>query len=134
MARRDSGYDIRMPEAKLNWSTAEVDDRQLSVDLEGEVSKEWKRSFKTTLQLLGSGGWGEVTLKKHSVRVDDVEPGNEEKLRHYLESVVAQANASQEPDEPDDEEQTDDRDDEPRDRDDPDAKMTEQFRSFANAD
>jgi recombination DNA repair RAD52 pathway protein len=128
---------MHMPEAKLNWSTAKVDDRQLSVDLEGEVSKEWKRSFKTTLRLLGSGDWGEVTLKKHSVRVGEVEPGSEEKLRHYLESVVAQANASQAPDEADDEHTEDEAGedaDEARDRDDPDAKMTEQFRSFANAD
>jgi hypothetical protein len=125
---------MHMPEAKLNWSTAEVEDRQLSVDLEGEVSKDWKRSFKTTLKLLGGGDWGEVTLKKHSVRVGEVEPGAEEKLRHYLESVVAQANASQAPDEADDEHTEDADKDEARDRDDPDAKMTEQFRSFANAD
>jgi hypothetical protein len=118
-----------MPEAKLNWSTARVQDGELAVELKGDIEKGWKKSFKTTVRLLGHGEWGEVVMKKRAIRVAHVAPGTEEKLRHYLESLVAQANASQSAD------NQVDRDEEhhaPAD-DGPDAEMTEQFRSFADA-
>ena len=70
-----------------------------------------------------------MALKKHRVRVSDVDPGTEEKLRHFLESVVLQANASRGPDENDSGDRSDaeraDSDDDLR------VEMTERFRSFA---
>jgi hypothetical protein len=122
-----------MDEVTLNWSTAEVKDAQLTVPLEGEVPKGWRKSFQTTVKLLGSGDWGEIQVKRDKVRVSDVEPGSEDKLRHHLEAVVAQANADHEPDEEVDEDAAPDADEsEPGagDEDDgPDAEMTRRFRS-----
>ena len=113
-----------MANVKLAWESAEVEDGVLTVTLDGEVPKDWKRSFERTVQLLGGGEWGEIRLKKGAVKVSDISPGSEEKLRHHLESVVAQANAVDEPEEDPGEES----DDEPAG---PDAEMTAQFRAFA---
>jgi hypothetical protein len=119
-----------MSPVNLSWSEAEVKDAELSVALEGEATKEWRQAFERTLVLLGHGDWGEVTIKKDRVLVADVTPGAEEKLKHHLDSVVAQANATvedaEQDDEADDKAQGDEREDE---RSDPDAEMTERFRS-----
>ncbi len=117
----------------LNWSTAEVKDGKLTVPLDGDVPKGWRKSFETTVKLLGSGDWGEIQVKRDQVRVSDVEPGSEDKLRHHLEAVLAQANADHEPDEGEDDEDPDADESEPGagDEDDgPDAEMTQRFRSF----
>jgi hypothetical protein len=114
-----------MTTVKLEWASAEVEDGVLTVPLEGEVPKGWKQSFATTVKLLGDGEWGEVKIKKATVQVSDVTPGTEEKLRHHLESIVAQANAAHEAPE---ETAADGGDDEPTG---PDAEMTGRFRSFA---
>jgi hypothetical protein len=80
------------------------------------------------VRLLGDGDWGSVEIKKGRIRVARVASGDEAKLRHYLESVVGQANASQEPPA-----------ERPRDRDEDhaeeglDAEMTQRFRSFAES-
>jgi hypothetical protein len=121
-----------MPETTLNWESAEVKDATLSVELDGEVSKDWKQSFEATVRLLGNGDWGAIKLKKRAVRVDDVVPGEEDKLRFFLESVVSQANATLEakaeadsaPEEPSE-------DDEAEEVRGPDAEMTERFRAFS---
>ena len=123
-----------MSEVKLSWSQAEVKDAALSVPLDGEVPKGWKQSFERTVALLGSGEWGEVKLRKGKVVVADVGPGSEAKLKHHLEGVVDQANATvNEADDPEDEGSEGDedaRDGENEDqRSDPDAEMTERFRS-----
>jgi hypothetical protein len=116
-----------MEPVKLSWSEAEVHDGELAVPVEGETPKGWRQSFARTVALLGSGEWGEVTLKKDRVLVADVAPGSEEKLKHHLEAVIAQANATLE-DEAEDEDEP--RGDDGEDReDDPDAEMTERFRS-----
>ena len=122
-----------MDEVTLNWSTAEVKDGKLTVPLEGDIPKGWRKSFETTVKLLGSGDWGEIQVKRDKVRISDVEPGSEDKLRHHLEAVLAQANADHEPDEGEDEEAPDADESEPGagDEDDgPDAEMTQRFRSF----
>jgi hypothetical protein len=123
-----------MTSVKLDWSTAEVEDADLTVALEGDRSKAWKGTFETTLRLLGRGDWGEVGLRKGKVYVRDVTPGSEEKLRHHLDAVVAQANAHEQDDEdeappPQDDADTDDRQDHG-----PDAEMTARFRAFAEDD
>jgi hypothetical protein len=120
----------------LNWSTAEVKNAKLTVPLEGDVPKGWKQSFEATVALLGAGEWGDVELKKGTVRVADVAPGSEERLRHHLEGVVQQANADHEPEQSEDsnDEAAPDADEsEPgaADEDDgPDAEMTRRFRSL----
>jgi hypothetical protein len=88
-----------MSDVKLNWSTAKVDDSKLTVDLDGELPSGWKDSFDAVARLLASSAdWGEVSLKKKSLGVADVSEGSEERLRHFLESVVEQANADHQPD------------------------------------
>jgi hypothetical protein len=116
-----------MSAVKLEWESAEVKDATLIVALEGEMPKGWKESFERTVKLLGDGDWGAVELKKGSVRVSDVAPGSEEKLRHHLEGIVAQANAAHETDD----DQDDDSEEAPEG---PDAEMTERFRGFADDD
>jgi hypothetical protein len=124
-----------MSETKLNWESAAVKDGGLSVELDGKVSKDWKHSFEDTVKLLGSGQWGEVKLKKQTVRVDDVTPGEEDNLRFFLESVVEQANASATAREAeaaaDKNAEGDDDRDRQREASGPDADMTERFRSFS---
>lgn len=120
-----------MTAAHLNWAEAEVKESKLVVGLEGAIPKGWKQSFETTVRLLGGGEWGKVQVKKRTVQVNKVSAGSEEKLRHFLESVIEQANADHPPKE-------DEKADEPdrgkaADEDDggPAAQMTERFRAFA---
>jgi hypothetical protein len=75
-----------MADVRLNWATAEVQDAKLTVELEGEIPKGWRDSFETTVRLLGHSGWGKVRIKKQTVRVSEVVPGSEEKLRHHVTS------------------------------------------------
>jgi hypothetical protein len=114
----------------LSWSESEVKDSELRVPLEGDAGKEWRQAFDRTVALLGQGDWGEITVKKDRVQVSEVTPGSEEKLKHHLESVVAQANATLEQLEGGDEEEADAaRESDEGAEDDPDAEMTERFRS-----
>jgi hypothetical protein len=122
-----------MSQASINWATANVKNAKLTVELQGEMPSGWKSSFETTARLLGgSGGWGAVSLsKKHkTVSVSDVAEGSEERLRHYLESVVEQANAAHPSKEPEDEQADDDTEDDGDDG--ADAHMSDHFRSFAD--
>jgi hypothetical protein len=117
-----------MSEINLNWSSAEVKDARLTVELDGEASSEWRHSFDDTVRLLGGGEWGRVQVKKQTVRVEQVSPGGEDKLRFFLESVVEQANASQRP--PDEPESASEDDGASG----VDGEMTERFRSFSSED
>jgi len=125
-----------MSDVTLNWSTAKVEDSKLTVDLDGELPSGWKDSFDAVARLLASSAeWGEVSLKgKKSVRVADVSEGSEERLRHFLESVVAQANADHTPDDSDEdaEDDEDEGGDDDRDAASADDEMSERFRSFSD--
>jgi hypothetical protein len=124
-----------MSEAKLDWSTAKVKDAKLTVGIAGDIPPGWKDSFDTTARLLGrSGDWGEVSMKgKKGVTVVGVTPGLEDRLRHFLESVVEQSNADHRQDDEDEEPRDDDEQDESDDGDaGPDAEMSDRFRSFAD--
>lgn len=80
----------------IDWGSAEVKGGTLAVQLTGSSSASWRNGCQRALVLLGSphGRWGEVTVKKKSIRVNDVELGAEAELRHFLESVVVEANAA----------------------------------------
>lgn len=117
-----------MSVVKLDWSSAEVHDGALEVGLSGELPSGWKDSFERTVVLLRGGGWRDVKLKKDRVRVQGVEQSDEERLHHFLESVVLQANAACGETESEAHEDEDEPEDEPEG---PDAEMTERFRSFA---
>lgn len=115
-----------MTSVKLDWSAAEVKGSRLTVALAGDISKAWKGSFENTVRLLGQGEWGEVRLRKGKVRVSDVMPGAEEKLRHHLEAIVMQANVEEDHESPPDH----DTDTDEQRNHGPDAEMTARFRSF----
>jgi len=113
-----------MQAIEIEWGSASVDGARLTVALTGKPSKDWREAFERVFERLGSrgSGWGDIELAKRELQVDAVEPGAENDLRHLLESVVLQANASigAEPG-----------DDEAEERSGPDEEMTERFRSFA---
>jgi hypothetical protein len=120
-------------EPKLDWNTAKVNHGKLTVDLDATPETGWKASFERVATLLGSD-WDEVVVKKRKVSVQGVLEGREEKLRHFLESVVEQANAdhreadgSSSVKDPATEEDHGD----PGGDDDPDGRMTERFRAFS---
>jgi hypothetical protein len=120
-----------MSDVKLNWSSATVTDGKLTVELTGDRPRGWKKSFEKTVRLLGAGGnWGEVRVKKGQVHLSRLTPGDEEKARHFLDSVVTQANAADSPSEP----HSDATDRQRPDESGPDAEMTKRFRAFAEAD
>jgi hypothetical protein len=115
---------------QIDWSSAEVCDGALSVQLTGAAAKRWGEHFDGVLALLaqGNGKWGEVTLTKRAVTVDGISEGLEEELRHLLESVVLQVNTELglEP-EADDGQPAED----PQKA--VDRRLTESFRAFATA-
>ena len=126
-----------MEQASLDWSSAEVKNGVLSVGLDGERPKGWNKTFAATAAMLGGGAtWDKVELRKDRIKVSGVAPGVEEKLRHFLESVVLQTNADHAP-EPDDEsdEDQDDREEESSQEDsgdDSDSDLTSRFKAFAD--
>jgi hypothetical protein len=119
-----------MSQPKIDWSTAEVSDGRLVVAVEGELPKGYRRSFAATAHLLGHGDLVGAELKKGTVRVA-VSDGDEEKVRHFLESVIQQANADHELADDEDDEQDDDDVAEGDVVSGPDAEMTERFRAFS---
>jgi hypothetical protein len=129
-----------MPEPTLDWSTAEVKDSTLSVQVDGDLPDGWEDTFNTTVKLLGGGSWGEIKLDEQKAEVSGLTPGTEAKLKHFLESVVQQANASHasddDEDERDDEDESNDKGDngDSEEESDSDKEMAEQFRSFADED
>jgi hypothetical protein len=117
-----------MTPVTLDWSSAEVRDGRLEVPLRGELPTGWKDTFGRTVALLPGGDWGKVRVKKDRVRVRNVGEGGEDQLRHFLESVVLQANEAHEIS---GDEAGDDRDTEEHEHDPRDIEMTQRFRSFA---
>jgi hypothetical protein len=109
---------------EIDWSQASVDDGSLTLPLAGKAPKKWTDRLEAVADSLARGGrgWGEVSVGRKKLRVDDVTPGCEAELRHFLESAVLQANA----DVP-----VEDEDDSDGERSDADQQMTETFRSFA---
>jgi hypothetical protein len=126
-----------METPRLDWNSAEVRDGKLTVTVTGERPKGWKGTFERTVKLLGGGDWESVKLKSGKVMVISVQAGSEERLRHFLEGVVQQANATHQPDDTDDHDgagddgDSDESGEETDDHDDPDGRMTDRFRDFA---
>ena len=125
-----------MAEPTIDWSTAKVHDAKLTVEIASELPDGWRDTFASTVKLLGGGSWGEVKLKKGRAEISRVTPGSEDKLRHFLEGVVLQANAAHtddEGEEPRDEaEDHDEGGDEEQRETGPDQEMSERFRSFGD--
>lgn len=111
-------------EAALDWNAASVDDGRLTVPVTGEVPVGWTKRVKRVIERLERPGssWGSVRVTKKELRVDDVSPGSEADVHHFLESVVLQANAALR-------DEADDADDAVRSE--RDQAMTDAFRAFA---
>jgi hypothetical protein len=113
-------------EVKLDWASSEVHDGRLEVGLRGELPRGWKASFARTVALLAGRDWGNVRLKKNRIQVAEVSAGSEERLHHFLESAVFQANQLH----GDQAEATLDEVDEQTESERLDAEMTERFRGY----
>ena len=119
---------------QIAWSSARVEDETLTVELTGSVSKAWRARFDRVLALLDTphSSWGQVRVSKNAINVAEVQQGDEERLRHFLESIVLEANSGLEPDiaesdgDGSDEPDARERDHEP----DPDQQMTAAFKAF----
>jgi hypothetical protein len=123
-----------MAEPRLDWSTAKVRDGTLTVLIAGDPPDRWNDAFNSTAALLGGRDFEHVELKKRTARVTGVTPGSEERLRHFLESVVQQANSASRTN-ADEEEDLEDGESEAREDDESsDTQMTKRFRSFAEED
>jgi hypothetical protein len=118
----------------LDWSSARVRDGVLSVELRGERPKGWNKTFAATAATLGGGDWDQVEVKQDRVSVTGVSPGVEDKLRHFLEGTVQQANADHSPSEDDEGAQQEIRadEDEQASGDNSDSDLTARFRAFAD--
>ncbi len=114
---------------QIDWASAQIEDGTLTVELTGKGSKAWKARFESVLALLDTPHttWGAVRLNKSAVKVIGVQQGTEPELRHFLESVVLQANSDTQPEVPEDDAETDDTGEEEPDV---DEQMTATFRAF----
>jgi hypothetical protein len=116
----------------VDWTSAEVHDGDLEVASRGELPAGWTKAFDRTVARLHGGDWGKVSLKKDRIRVQHIAEGSEDRLRHFLESVLQQANASAGPPE---EKAPDEGGADEDESNGLDAEMTQRFRSFdANTD
>lgn len=112
---------------QIDWDSAQIEDRTLTIELTGSSSKSWNAHFENVLALLDTphSSWGEIHLTKKAIEVTDPRQGGESELRHFLESILLQVNSDTEPDAP----QPDGEDDDPEP--DIDEQMTATFRGFA---
>ena len=84
-----------MARKEIDWSTAEVHEGTLTVNVDGKAKKDWVRRFGAVVGRLDRAGhaWGDISIAKETITVTEVEPGSENDLRHLLESTVQQVNA-----------------------------------------
>ena len=111
---------------EIDWTTASVQDATLTVDIAGEPGKEWCSRLQEIIERLDRphSAWGEVEVKRSSLRAGDLTAGCEPDLRHLLESAVLQVNSEFAPDPEDDASGNDARTE-------LDREMTAAFRAFA---
>jgi hypothetical protein len=109
----------------FDWSTATVDDGELTVPVLGPPPRGWAKALRHVIERLQrtGHGLGGVKVTKKQVTVADVSPGSEADVYHFLESALMQVNADLADDEETDAE---------RDRSESDQQMTDAFRSFAD--
>jgi hypothetical protein len=96
MAETDArDHPVATNHREIDWSTAEVRDRALKVELTGDPSSDWKHRLKAVLDRLHQPGhvWGRVRPTKRYLKVADVPVGHEAELRFMLDAAVQQTNA-----------------------------------------
>ncbi len=102
-------------------------DGRLRVPLSEGAGKEWVAALERVVERLErtGSGWGTVSASRKGLEVEDVAEGEEASLRHFLESALLQANTAAG-------DGGDDGDEAEDERSDPDRRMTERFRAFAD--
>ena len=120
--------DDDVPHGEIDWATASVRGGRLTVGIAGEPDGEWSDRLREVAERLDRAGshWGEITIEKSTLKVEDVAEGSEANLRHLLESAVLQANAELAPE--------DDEDDDGSEESEQDRTQTAAFRAFARPD
>src|SRR5277367_5062458 len=83
-----------MTRIKLDWSTAEVRDGELKVGFSDKAPKKWREAFARTATLLSRDTWELNEIKPGQMRVSPIRPGEEERVKHFLESAVLEANTT----------------------------------------
>jgi hypothetical protein len=116
--------DEPQQEIAIDWESAAVDDGRLTVALHGKPSSDWTDRVQHVIERLErpSNAWGRIKITKKAIRVDDVTPGAESELHHFLESAILQANADL---------STEDESASGNEPSEEDQRMTDAFRSFA---
>jgi hypothetical protein len=79
---------------QLNWSTAEVSNGELRVGFSDKAPKKWREAFARTATLLSRETWELDEIKPDHVRISPIRPGEEERVKHFLESAVLEANTT----------------------------------------
>ena len=112
-------------EVGIDWRAASVSGGRLSVPFTSKPSAEWLERLDRVIGRLAKpgSGWGAIKIAKKKLRVDEVTPGSESDLRHFLESAVLQANADGAGDRAESAEEERAR---------PDQEMTDAFRAFGS--
>jgi hypothetical protein len=117
---------------QLDWSTAEVSDGELKVGFSDKAPKKWREAFARTATLLSRDTWELNEIRPGQVRISPIRPGEEERVKHFLESAVLEANTTivgeDELFAPEDAEETEEND---AARPSPDEEMTARFKAFA---
>jgi hypothetical protein len=116
---------------QLDWSSAQVSDGTLVVELSATPPKKWREAFVRATTLLSHGNWSTRLNKRNgAVRLDPVELGEEERIRQFLEGALLEANRTilAEAELFDDSGDHGDGDDPETS---PDAELTQRFRAFA---
>jgi hypothetical protein len=111
----------------IDWASSDVSDGQLTVAFTEKPSKDWTERLQAVIERLAprGSGWGDIKIGKKKLRIDAVQPGSEDDLRHFLDSAILQANASSDEDEDEDT---------PADaRSERDQALTDAFRAFADS-
>jgi hypothetical protein len=109
----------------IDWSTAQVRERELRVAFAEPISKPERERMTVLVRRLERPGepWKTIAVKKTQLIVGEIADGAEDAVRHFLESLLLEVNAATADDDADgaDREQVDKRD----------QRMTDAFRSFA---
>jgi hypothetical protein len=107
----------------IDWSTAQVRERELTVAFDEPISALERRRMAALVRRLERPGepWATIAAKKDRLIVSEIADGAEDDVRHFLESLVLEASAA-----------TDDADDARHEQVDArDQHMTDAFQAFA---
>ncbi|HEU0316442.1 MAG TPA: hypothetical protein VFR49_03875 [Solirubrobacteraceae bacterium] len=78
---------------EIDWSTAEVKDGALGVELTGDPSRDWSEHMEAVIARLEHGRWGTIKVGRRRIKVASVSADSVDDLRHLLESAALQTNA-----------------------------------------